>query len=245
MDDEEVLDLGNGGIDQTRRMRLEPVCLVGKLCTEKSVNSYTLIEVMIKAFRAKGRLIVRDWGHGLLIFSFELEEDRDWVIQNLPWHFDNALFVIKPLSRREQPSAISLSLASFWIRVYDLPLVCQTTESVTSIAGRLGTLVSFESHDPNEPVEFIRVKVEIDITKPLRKGLNVRFDGVVMWIPIKYESLPTFCFCCGTIGHFFKACKFYDRDEDLDPVDMAFGPSLKALAGRKKGGRVINVDKVR
>ncbi|KAL8459359.1 hypothetical protein ACS0TY_036736 [Phlomoides rotata] len=160
MEEEEVLELGNGGIDRMRRIGSGPVCLVGKLYTEKSVNSYALIDVMIKAFRAKGRLTARDWGNGQLIFSFDLEEDRTWVIRNQPWHFDNALFVIKPLSRREQPSIISLSLASFWIRVYDLPLVCQNTDAITSIAGRMGTMVAYENFTPNEPVEFIRIKVD-------------------------------------------------------------------------------------
>ncbi|KAL8529777.1 hypothetical protein ACS0TY_007001 [Phlomoides rotata] len=194
MDDTEILDLGNSRADSVRRLCSEPVCLVGKICTDKTVNSFALMEVMIKAIRAKGKLSARDWGHGLLIFLFELMEDRDWVIRNQSWHFDNALFAIKPLSGREQPSTISVTLASFWIRVYDLPLLCQNKETITSIAGRLGTLVAFENYDPIVPVEYVRIKVEIDITKPLRKGLNVRFDGDVLWIPIKYEALPTFCF---------------------------------------------------
>ncbi|KAL8541281.1 hypothetical protein ACS0TY_002504 [Phlomoides rotata] len=104
MEDEEVLELGNGGTGLARRLCAELVCLVGRICTEKSVNSFALMDVLIKAFHAKGKLSARDWGHGLLIFNFELKEDRDWVLRNQPWHFDNALFAIKPLSGKEQPS---------------------------------------------------------------------------------------------------------------------------------------------
>ncbi|KAL8527962.1 hypothetical protein ACS0TY_005684 [Phlomoides rotata] len=143
MDEGEVLDLGGGGFDQTRRGFLEPVCLVGKLISGKSVNSYALTEVMIKAFRAKGKLNARDWGNGMLIFSFELGEDREWVIRNQPWHFDNALFAIKPLSGREQPLGISLTLASFWIRVYDLPLL-------TARETRSGGVSSLRHNDQQE-----------------------------------------------------------------------------------------------
>lgn len=77
---EDVLDLGSG--PATTR----PVCLVGKLCSQKVVNVFALMEVMKKAFRSKGKLSVRDWGSGLLIFTFELEEDRLWVLRNQPWH---------------------------------------------------------------------------------------------------------------------------------------------------------------
>ncbi|KAL8475064.1 hypothetical protein ACS0TY_031473 [Phlomoides rotata] len=55
---------------------LAPVCLIGKLISEKPPNTYALINVMIKSFKAKGKLTARDWGNGLLIFSFELDEDR-------------------------------------------------------------------------------------------------------------------------------------------------------------------------
>ncbi|KAL8456616.1 hypothetical protein ACS0TY_034736 [Phlomoides rotata] len=238
-EEEDVLELGDGGTTIPVKVRSDPVCLVGKLCTDKTVNSFALSEVMIKAFRSKGKLNARDWGHGLWIFSFELEEDRAWVIRNQPWHFDNVLFAIKPLYGKEQPSSIQFTTTAFWIRVYDLPLLCQTTDSLVSIASKIGTLVAYEKHDPIEPVEFVRVKVEVDITRPLRNGLSVRLTGEVLWIPIKYESMPSFCYCCGVIGHYFKTCKFYDRDEDLEPSALSFGPMLKAhIVRRPKGGRV-------
>ncbi|KAL8539297.1 hypothetical protein ACS0TY_001067 [Phlomoides rotata] len=58
--DEEVLDLRGVGDGVTRRSRVDPVCLIGKVCSDKAVNSYALTEVMIKAFCAKDKLSVRD-----------------------------------------------------------------------------------------------------------------------------------------------------------------------------------------
>ncbi|KAL8502132.1 hypothetical protein ACS0TY_021302 [Phlomoides rotata] len=170
-EEEDVLELGDGGNDIPARVRTDPVCLVGKLCTDKIVNSFALSEVMVKAFRSKGKLNARDWGH----------------------------------------------------------------------AGKIGTLTAYEKHDPIEPEEFVRVKVEVDITRPLRKGLSVRFAGEVLWIPIKYESLPSYCYCCGVIGHFFKTCKFYDRDEDLEPSALSFGPILKAPTMKRLKGRKVDI----
>lgn len=76
---------------------------------------------MIKAFRPKGKLTSREWGNGLLLFSFELAEDREWVIRNQPWHFDGHLFAIRALDGNEQPSSVSLSTISMWVRVLDFP----------------------------------------------------------------------------------------------------------------------------
>ncbi|KAL8475131.1 hypothetical protein ACS0TY_031526 [Phlomoides rotata] len=83
-EEDDVLELENGEVNIPARLRSEPVCLVGKVFSDKMINSFALIEVMIKVFRAKGKLTVHVWGHGLLIFSFELEEDRAWVIWNQP-----------------------------------------------------------------------------------------------------------------------------------------------------------------
>ncbi|KAL8517428.1 hypothetical protein ACS0TY_015609 [Phlomoides rotata] len=233
-EEEDVLDFreGFGGVSRPRQVT-GPYCLVGKLCAEKAPNSFALTDVMIKAFRAKGKLTARDWGNGLMIFSFDHEEDRRWVIRNQPWHFDNALFVIKPLSGKEQLSNITLKAAAFWIRIYDLPLLCQSTDTLISIRNRLGKLVAYENAQVTGPSEFHRIKVEIDITKPLRWGLNVKLDGEVLWIPLKYESLPAYCYCCGVLGHFYKNCKYFVRDEDLDPTALAYGAYLKASLGKR------------
>ncbi|KAL8552178.1 hypothetical protein ACS0TY_001027 [Phlomoides rotata] len=58
---------------------------------------------MKKVFKPKGKLMARDWGEGLIIFSFERNEDREWVIRNQLWHFDNNLFLIRSLLGLEQP----------------------------------------------------------------------------------------------------------------------------------------------
>lgn len=75
--------------------------LVGKLCSQKARN---VLKVMKKAGRTKGKLKIRDWGTEMMIFMFELLEDREWVMSNRPWLFDGFLFVVRSLLGSEQPS---------------------------------------------------------------------------------------------------------------------------------------------
>ena len=45
-------------------------------------------------------------------------------------------------------------------------------------------------------------------------------------MPIRYERLPDFCFCCGTLGHQFRECiKYKDQKQE----DLAFGPWMRAV----------------
>ncbi|KAL8493464.1 hypothetical protein ACS0TY_024613 [Phlomoides rotata] len=84
-------------------------------------------------------------------------------------------------------------------------------------------LVAYETPSMLEPNEFLRIKVEIDVTVPLKRGLSIRHEGTKLWIPFTYEGLPAFCFCCGIIGHFYRSCKFVDRDLVVNPTDFMYG----------------------
>lgn len=238
-DEGEIFDLG--GPSDTRRATRGPICLVGKLCTERPFNTYALIDVMVKAFKAKGRVSAREWGNKLLMFTFDDEIDRDWALKNQPWHFDGHLFAILALKGTEQPSTIKVDKASFWVRVYDLPISCQTEENLISLAKKVGALETYEPPGDHNVGNFIRFKVEIDVTKKLMKGFRFRFGGELLWAPLKYESLPLYCFCCGYIGHNFKFCGEYDKNECPSPSDIEFGPTLKASPlKRVRGPRVAN-----
>jgi len=63
--------------------------------------------------------------------------------------------------------------------------------------------------NPNELVggDFLRVHVEIDVSKPLCRGQRVALeDKEEIWISFKYEKLPNFCYWCDLISHDRKDC---------------------------------------
>lgn len=46
----------------------------------------------------------------------------------------------------------------------------------------------------------MRVRVKIDLSKPLKHWMKIRRTGDD-WFWIKYENVLTFCFICGLLGH--------------------------------------------
>ncbi|KAL8478828.1 hypothetical protein ACS0TY_030634 [Phlomoides rotata] len=167
---------------------------------------FALMDVMIKAFKSRTRVA---------------------------WHFDGHLFIVKSLDGSKQLSGVAITSASFWTRAYDLPIMCQTETTLISIAKRVGDLEVFEPLEGLILRSYLIFKVAIDITKPLLKGLKNEIKGEEKWMHIKYESLPFYCFCCGMVGYNFKACDIYDRNECPDPVDLEYGPFLKASPMKK------------
>ncbi|KAL8466365.1 hypothetical protein ACS0TY_035461 [Phlomoides rotata] len=233
----DVLDLGL--VEGSTRALGSTYYLVGKLCTSKPFNVFALMDVMVKAFKTRNKAVVREWAQNMLIFTFT--DARDWVVRNQPWHFDGQLFAVKPLLGSEQPSTVTVSKGSFWVRAHDIPIMCQTEAALISIAHWVGEFEVFEPPDGSNVSSYLRFKVSMDITKPLLRGMTLRFNGDDIWVPISYESLPFYCFCCGMIGHSFKFCDSYDLNECPSLADMDFGPSLRAEPLKKGRGPRIEI----
>jgi hypothetical protein len=54
--------------------------------------------------------------------------------------------------------------------------------------------------------ESLRVKINLDLQKPLMRGRMLKIQGNSMLIPFKYKRLPKFCFRCGVIKHEATGC---------------------------------------
>lgn len=95
-------------------------------------------------------------------------------------------------------------LCEFWIQIHGLPFDCRGQSVVKAIGQRIGKVTEEECELESRGVQqrkFIRLKVEMDLLKPLVKGFILMNEGEKKWLWIKYERLPKFCSACGLMGH--------------------------------------------
>ncbi|XVF80392.1 hypothetical protein PTKIN_Ptkin15bG0066900 [Pterospermum kingtungense] len=99
--------------------------------------------------------------------------------------------------------------AFFWIRIYELPLGLRNQATGMRIGQQLGRIITMDDTLESEGwANFIRLGVEIDITKPLKKGIKLSQGPGrrEVWARRSYERLPTFCYDCGLLGHTETEC---------------------------------------
>jgi hypothetical protein len=85
---------------------------------------------------------------------------------------------------------------------------------------------------------YLRLRVNIDITKPLERGRALILAGKSSWVAFKYEKLSQFCFRCGRLVHGNRGCPVppvtrFRATEEPKP----WGSWLRAADLRRRGFR--------
>ncbi|KAL2935841.1 Tetraacyldisaccharide 4'-kinase [Bienertia sinuspersici] len=100
------------------------------------------------------------------------QRDREKVLDGAPWNFDNQLLFLKHVHGGEQPESIVLDKCPFWVRLYNFPLDSRTKGDVTIIARNMGEVLEVEEDDLGWD-KSRRVRVLLDVTKPLRQSQKI------------------------------------------------------------------------
>ena len=204
--------------------------IVGRVMTERPFNFDAFKRTMNQIWTISKGALFRRIENGLFVVQFATARDRAKVLDGRPWTFDQHLVMLNEIVGGVQPSDMALLHCPFWIRLYNLPLDCRSVNHVRRIGGSLGEVVEVET-DGVMWDNSVRIKVMIDVSKPLKRVQRIRSStGVGLLIEIKYERLPIFCYACGIIGHIERDCVLVPDDDREE--EKQWGAWLKASPRR-------------
>lgn len=121
---------------------------------------------------------MKEFGDGLILFQFFHKYDLQRIMEDGPWSFDQSLILMNQLQDNQKPEDVVLSRASFWVQVHGL----SPGFLLETVARGVGDFIGiFEMADPRnfEGVrkEFMRVRVSVDVTKPLKSRMKLKREG--------------------------------------------------------------------
>jgi hypothetical protein len=182
-------------------------CLVGKIWTEKAVSKEVFKTVLSRLWRTVGRVVFKEVQDNMWLFEFTDREDKNRVMAGRPWSFDRQIIVLNDFDGKVPPSQMDFSHSPFWIQAHDMPLLCMTKGVGTKIGSSMGALHEVDvAGDGVGWGRCLRMRVTMDLTKPLDRGRALNFAGKSHWITFRYEKLPTFCYHCGRLVHGRQGC---------------------------------------
>ena len=150
-------------------------------------------------------------GNHRVLFVFSEASDVERVLLGEPWSFDKSLVALKRVQRHTNVKGLDFDTAYFWIQVHDLPLNGMNLGVAKDIFSMVGKVINCEAEDEEYMRgNFIRVRVNVDITKPLCRGQKLGLsNGEESWVSFKYERLPNLCYWCRHLTHHDKECSLW------------------------------------
>ncbi|KAJ4847314.1 hypothetical protein Tsubulata_017349 [Turnera subulata] len=119
--------------------------LVGKLWTNRSFNTQAFMRTMKMVWKPVYDLEISQLDSNLFVFQFYHWRDRERVLENEPWNFDNQLVILSEISGNEQPSEIRLDHSPMWVRVYDVPFNLQKLKFVELLGEKVGSFLELNA----------------------------------------------------------------------------------------------------
>jgi hypothetical protein len=176
--------------------------LIGKLIADRFVAKEVLRAPLLRAWKPTGSVSFRDLGDNIFLADFEHEWDKSRILEGRSWLFDGNLVSLSEYDGLTPPSQMEFDKASFWMRMYILPLACMGKEIGIKIGSSVGLVEEIDIFDDEVGWgEYLRICVLLDLQKPLARGRKLHFQNKSTWVAFKYEKLPEFCFTCGVIKH--------------------------------------------
>lgn len=139
------------------------------------------------------------------LFSMQFSCLGDWerVMEEGPWNFKGKAVVLSHYDGFTKPSSIELNKIDIWIQIYDLP--DGFFPKIKALSATVGEFIYAEPKSQDFEGNFARVRVKIDVNKPLKNVLLlvVKRKDVMerVILKVKYGRLPDWCAVYGRLGN--------------------------------------------
>jgi hypothetical protein len=146
---------------------------------------------------------VLDVGHGFFMIKFDLEADREKVINGGPWMIFDHYVAIRPWTTDFISSQVKINKTLVWIRFPSLGMEYYDESLLLALASAIGSPVKVDMHTLDASRgKFARVCVEINLDEAVVGKVWFRN----FWYHVEYEGLHLLCKSCGVYGHVARNC---------------------------------------
>jgi hypothetical protein len=207
-----------------------PWAIVGKVLAPNTLHINTIAAALRPAWGNPRGLVLNSAGDNRFVAEFGSKVDKDRVVNGPPWVVGKHAVLLRDFNIDLKPRDMVFNRLKIWARIINLPFGYMNQKSGTVIAGSIGLEGTVPCVDCDATGRsrgsYMRVRVEVDVDKPLRRGVSVfsQRRNATDWFDVQYENLPHYCFSCGIIGHSSTECK--------DPGERDAAGKLPYLADR-------------
>nr|POE84978.1 hypothetical protein CFP56_78419 [Quercus suber] len=184
--------------------------LFGRLLSNRNQNIRALKNTLRAAWKMGSELRIVEVGNNVLQFKFGSRYQLEWVEKSGPWNFENNLLLLCRWRKGLTSKNVSFSHTPFWVQIWGLPFENMSEDIGKEIGSKIGRVLEVDKRALQaDQAKFLRIRVEVQIDKPLRRG------------------------GCGILGHDEKHCH---ESSMVQSAGRQYGEWLKAGGVIKAGG---------
>ena len=153
-------------------------CMVAKLVSDRLISKETIKTSLKGWWIISGSLSFKVLGENLFLIELKKMEDKERVLEGRPWVFEGNLLLVEDFNGKTSPSIYTFDKAAFWVRMNKLSLGCMGRAIGRRIRKTVGTVEMVDTDAKGiRWGEYPRVKILIDLTKPLPRGRKINLQG--------------------------------------------------------------------
>lgn len=116
-----------------------------------------------------------------MIFEFYTDTDLERVLEYEPWTYDKHLVIFQRIDNATTVSTLAFNECTLWVQILNLPIKSMTLELGMSIGNSIGKVACVAESDDDRVIgRYLRVRVTLDVSKPLSRGRKLKENGVAM-----------------------------------------------------------------
>ncbi|CAM0904037.1 unnamed protein product [Alopecurus aequalis] len=199
------------GIEERRTEEAE-LQAPGKLLSEKPPYLDGMTTTLGRIWGPLKGIRCKEMGDNVFLFTFLQASGKGKALDEGPWMFNKDLLVMQDFDPNKSLEEYEFVTIPIWVRVFKLPLGMMKRITGEHIRDEIGDYMEVEVGEDGMVVgEYLRVRIRMDIRKPIMRGITIHVGEKMLskWFPYEYEYLPDFCFSCGIIGHSDRSCMLH------------------------------------
>lgn len=158
-------------------------CLVGKVLLNREVKIVQLKATLQQVWKTIREVQIEEMGDNIFILKFGIDADKRNILAGLgaarAWHFNRALIVLVEPSGIGEVTKQAGTHASFWVQIHNVPIMCMNDKTIKEIGEEIEKVEEVGTNVVGECFgKFLRLRIQIDVTKPLIKVLELKDEDV-------------------------------------------------------------------